>query len=165
MAHNQPGRLSGILERIQDMQGLPQTAKCFSAKSSRRQVTRHVWQDALEQADAFTKTSSGKRIYAWRKETMERSFAEAKELHGLRYARMLGIRNMYEQSFLTAAVQNMKRIARAFRFPFSLLSLCIKGCFREEAAPLSTVCARRPNGRRAQACRKRPAQPDSFDTL
>ena len=92
-------------------------------------MTRHVWQDALEQADAFGKTSSGKRIYAWRKETIERSFAEAKELHGLRYASMLGIRSMYEQSFLTAAVQNMKRIARAFRFPFSLLTLYVKGLF------------------------------------
>ena len=75
----------------------------------------------MEQADAFTKTNSGKRICARHRETIERSFAEAKELHGLRHARMLGIRNMYEQSFLTA-VQNMKRIARAFRFPFSLLS-------------------------------------------
>ena len=80
---------------------------------TRRLVTRHVWQDDLEQADAFTKTRNGKRIYAWRKQTIERSFAEAKELHGLRYARMLGIRNMYEQSFLTAAVQNMKRIVMA----------------------------------------------------
>ena len=85
--------------------------------TTRRLVTRHVWQDDLEQADAFTKTNNGKRIYAWRKETIERSFAEAKELHGLRCARMLGIRNMYEQSFLTAAVQNMKRIAKVL-FPF-----------------------------------------------
>ena len=30
--------------------------------------------------------------------------------------RMLGLRNMWEQSFLTAAVQNMKRIASAFLF-------------------------------------------------
>ena len=139
----------------------PRRAKCFSAKSSRRQVTRHVWQDALEQADAFGKTSSGKRIYAWRKETIERSFAEAKELHGLRYARMLGIRNMYEQSFLTAAVQNMKRIAKAFRFPFSLLILCIGAAFgrkrplsQRSASAAPTVCARRPNGRRAQRVEK-----------
>ena len=117
----------------------PRRAKCFSAKSSRRQVTRHVWQDALEQADAFGKTSSGKRIYAWRKETIERSFAEAKELHGLRYARMLGIRNMYEQSFLTAAVQNMKRIARAFRSFFSVLLYALRGYFLSVTAPLSAV--------------------------
>ena len=119
----------------------PKRAKCFSAKSSRRQVTRHVWQDALEQADAFGKTSSGKRIYARRKETIERSFAEAKELHGLRYARMLGIRNMYEQSFLTAAVQNMKRIARAFRSLFSVLPYACRGCFPKKAALVSAVCA------------------------
>ena len=95
----------------------------------------------MEQADAFGKTSSGKRIYARRKETIERSFAEAKELHGLRYARMLGIRNMYEQSFLTAAVQNMKRIARAFRSLFSVLPYAFRGCFPKKAAPLSAVWA------------------------
>lgn len=80
---------------------------------TRRLVTRHVWLDDLEQTDAFTKTHNGKRIYARRKQTIEHSFAEAKELHGLRYARVPGIRNMYEQAFLAAAVQNMKRIAKA----------------------------------------------------
>lgn len=92
----------------------PFREKCIAPSMTRRLVTRHVWQDDMDQADAFTKTHNGRRIYAWRKQTIERSFAEAKELHGLRYARMLGIRNMYEQSFLTAAVQNMKRIAMAF---------------------------------------------------
>ena len=77
-------------------------------------MERHVWQDALDAITAFTKTPNGKRIYNWRKETIERSFAEAKVNHGFRYARMLGIQNMREQSFLTAAVQNMKRLAKAF---------------------------------------------------
>lgn len=113
--------------------------ECFSLNTTRRLVTRHVWQDALEQADAFTKTIAGKSIYKWRKETIERSFAEAKELHGLRFARMLGIRNMYEQSFLTAAVQNMKRIANAFRSLFPLLFLLQRGCFLPKTAPLSAV--------------------------
>ena len=80
----------------------------------RRMVDRHVWQDALDRVMQFTNTAQGKRIYAWRKETIERSFAEAKENHGLRFARMLGIQNMREQCFLTAAVQNMKRLAKAF---------------------------------------------------
>ena len=57
---------------------------------------------------SLQKRHRGKRIYGWRKETIERSFAEAKENHGLRYARMLGIRNMREQCFLTAAVQNIR---------------------------------------------------------
>ena len=101
----------------------PRRKECFGESSTRRVVTRHVWQDDLEQADAFTKTPIGKRLYAWRKQTIERSFADAKQLHGLRYARMLGITNMREQAFLTAAVQNMKKMASLlwepiFRFLF-----------------------------------------------
>ena len=90
--------------------GCARRTECFGASMSRKVVERHVWQEGLERVDAFTKTHRGKRIYGWRKETIERSFAEAKENHGLRYARMLGIRNMREQCFLTAAVQNIKRL-------------------------------------------------------
>lgn len=96
----------------------PKREECFGASTTRRMVERHVWQDALDAITAFTKTHNGKRIYGWRKQTIERSFAEAKENHGLRFARMLGIENMREQCFLTAAVQNMKRLVKAFFFPF-----------------------------------------------
>jgi hypothetical protein len=84
-------------------------------------VERHVWQDSLDSVIAYTKSANGRRIYAWRKETIERSFAEAKENHGLRYARMLGIKNMREQCFLTAAVQNIKRMVSAlfWFFPYA----------------------------------------------
>ena len=91
----------------------PRRSECISEKAKRRLVTRHVWQDALDDVTWFTKTLNGQRIYSWRKETIERSFAEAKENHGLRFARMLGIQNMREQCFLTAAVQNIKRLAMA----------------------------------------------------
>lgn len=103
----------------------PRRAECFGEKATRRQVQRHIWQDHLDHADAFTKSPRGRLLYQLRKETIERSFAEAKENHGLRIARMLGQANMREQSFLTAAVQNMKRIVRhASRFLclFSLFS-------------------------------------------
>ena len=91
----------------------PRRSECISEKAKRRLVTRHVWQDALDDVTWFTKTLNGQRIYSWRKETIERSFAEAKENHGLRFARMLGIQNMREQCFLTAAVKNIKRLAMA----------------------------------------------------
>ena len=94
----------------------PRRNECFGASSSRRMVERHVWQDSLDDIIWFTKTENGRRLYNWRKQTIERSFAEAKENHGLRYARMLGIRNMREQCFLTAAVQNMKRLVKALFF-------------------------------------------------
>ncbi|WP_034633161.1 transposase, partial [Maridesulfovibrio bastinii] len=51
------------------------------------------------------------RLYKRRKETVERSFADAKELHGHRYARMRGLSKAQEQSLLCAACQNMKKIA------------------------------------------------------
>ncbi|NRG30077.1 transposase, partial [Bacillus circulans] len=46
-----------------------------------------------------------------RKEKVERSFADSKELHGLRYCRLRGLHNASEQVLLTAACQNMKKIA------------------------------------------------------
>jgi len=94
--------------------------ECFGKSMTRKMVERHVWQDALDAIDAFTKSHNGKRLYAWRKQTIERSFAEAKVNHGLRFARMLGIRNMREQAFLTAAVQNIKRLAASLSLPLFL---------------------------------------------
>ena len=95
--------------------GCPRRGECFGARMSQKVVERHVWQGSLERVDAFAKTHRGKRIYSWRKETIERSFAEAKENRGLLYARMLRVRNMREQCFLTAASQNIKRLAASFR--------------------------------------------------
>ena len=106
----------------------PRRNECFGKSMTRRMVDRHVWQDALDDATAFTKTDIGKRIYERRKETIERSFAEAKVNHGLRYARMLGIRNMREQCFLTAAVQNIKRLVASLLSIFLFLPPCYKPC-------------------------------------
>lgn len=41
-------------------------------------------------AYSFTYTEKGKNIYKRRKETVERSFADFKELHGLLYCKMRG---------------------------------------------------------------------------
>jgi hypothetical protein len=53
----------------------------------------------------------GKALYKRRKETIERSFADAKELHGLRYARMRGLTRVTEQCLLIAVYQNIKKMA------------------------------------------------------
>ena len=90
---------------------------------TRRMVERHVWQDALDEVTSFTKTPQGRSIYNRRKETIERSFAETRVNHGLRFARMLGIRNMREQCFLTAAIQNIKRMVASCLWLFFCFSL------------------------------------------
>ena len=66
----------------------------------------------MTEIDRFKeKTELGKRIYKRRKETIERAFADLKELHGFRYARFRGLEKMKEQCLLTAAAYNIKKIA------------------------------------------------------
>lgn len=74
-------------------------------------ATRHIWQDHKDKINSHRYTEQGKKIYQRRKETVERSFADSKQLHGHRYARFRGIGKVFEQCLLCAAVQNMKKIA------------------------------------------------------
>lgn len=88
-------------------------ASCTSAAKPQRVITRHVWQDARDRCDSHRLTPWGKAVYKRRKETVERSFADAKQLHGHRYARYRGRIRVACQCLLAAAVQNMKKIALA----------------------------------------------------
>jgi len=91
----------------------PLLASCTTSANATKIVTRHVWQDAKERIDFNRLTPWGRRVYQRRKETVERSFADAKQLHGHRYARFRGLRRMAEQCLLAAAAQNIKKIALA----------------------------------------------------
>jgi IS5 family transposase len=75
-------------------------------------VTRHVWEDSKERINQHRLTPEGKAIYARRKETVERSFADAKQLHGYRYARYTGLKRVQGQCLMAAAAQNIKKIAQ-----------------------------------------------------
>ena len=89
----------------------PLLGQCTSNAQYVKTVTRHVWEDYKEKVDSHRLTRSGKSIYKQRKETIERSFADAKQLHGHRYIRMRGLLRAQEQCLLSAACQNMKKIA------------------------------------------------------
>lgn len=91
---------------------------CLTGTTEFRTIRRHVWEEFKENNIIFLKTDKGKYIYKRRKETIERSFADSKELHGLRYSRFRGLSKVSEQCLLTAAVQNMKKIARALALLF-----------------------------------------------
>jgi transposase len=91
----------------------PLLASCTTNAKSVRTITRHVWQDARERTDAHRLTPWGKAIYKRRKETVERSFADAKELHGHRYARFRSLAKVAFQCLIAAAAQNIKKIANA----------------------------------------------------
>jgi len=89
----------------------PLKDKCLSPSTKTKVMTRHLWQDYLDVAIAFKRTEEGKVLYHRRGESIERSFADSKELHNLRYARYRGIKKVTMQSLLTSACQNMKKIA------------------------------------------------------
>jgi hypothetical protein len=91
----------------------PLLASCTSNANAQRTITRHVWQDERERTDANRLTTWGKAIYKRRKETVERSFADAKQLHGHRYARFRSLTRVACQCLIAAAAQNIKKIALA----------------------------------------------------
>ena len=89
----------------------PLLASCTSNANAVRTITRHVWQDEREEIDQRRLTPWGKAIYKRRKETVERSFADAKQLFGHRYARFRTLVRVRCQCLLAAAAQNIKKIA------------------------------------------------------
>src|ERR1022692_4457711 len=89
----------------------PLRHKCTQSANAIKVVTRHVWEPSRERIDQHRLNRVGKRIYKRRKETVERSFADAKQLHGHRYARMRGLNKVQQQCLLAATAQNIKKIA------------------------------------------------------
>ena len=101
----------------------PLLKQCTQSKKGLKSITRHVWEDHKEEVIEHRYEDRGKRLYRRRKETVERSFADAKQLHGHRYARFRGIDNVQEQCLLAATAQNIKRMALSLFHPvFSKIS-------------------------------------------
>jgi transposase len=89
----------------------PLLDQCTRSRNHQKVITRHIWEEHKEKVRQNRLSTSGKMLYKYRKEKVERSFADSKELHGLRYCRLRGLHNASEQVLLTAACQNMKKIA------------------------------------------------------
>lgn len=89
----------------------PLLSQCTTSKNHTRVLTRHIWEEYREQIDEHRFEDRGKAIYKRRKETVERSFADAKELHKHRYATLRSLAKVREQCLLSAACQNIKKIA------------------------------------------------------
>jgi IS5 family transposase len=89
----------------------PLLQKCTQSQNHQKVVTRHVWERDKDWVHVNGLTKSGKMLYKKRKENIERSFADAKQLHGYRYCRFRGKQSALEQALMTATCQNIKKIA------------------------------------------------------
>jgi len=65
----------------------------------------------MEEAEHLRHTDLNKEIYAQRKETIERVFADMKEKHGMRWTTLRGLKRVSAQAMLVAACMNLKKMA------------------------------------------------------
>ena len=70
-----------------------------------------VSKEYLDLVEALRKTERGKEIYAMRKETIERVFADAKEKHAMRYTHHRGLAAVTRWVRLKYATMNLKKMA------------------------------------------------------
>ncbi len=89
----------------------PVREQCTQNKQCVKTVTRHVWQDYLEQAENIRHSPLGKATYALRSQTIERVFADAKEKHAMRYTPYRGLAAVTAWVKLKLAALNLKKLA------------------------------------------------------
>ena len=92
--------------------GCPYLSQCTESKNHVKTVTRHIWEDYMEQCEEIRHTLGMSDLYKLRKETIERIFGTAKENHGFRYTQMFGKARMEMKVGLTFACMNLKKLAK-----------------------------------------------------
>ncbi len=89
----------------------PFKARCGANEKGQKMHTTHIWQEYLDLAEQIRKADRGKDIYAKRKETIERVFADAKEKHAMRYTHHRGLARVTNWVRLKYAAMNLKKLA------------------------------------------------------
>jgi hypothetical protein len=90
----------------------PHKAMCGANEKGQKLLTTHIWQEYLDIVEQLRKTERGKAIYAMRKETIERVFADAKEKHAMRYTHHRGLTAVTRWVRLKYAAMNLKKLAK-----------------------------------------------------
>ena len=89
----------------------PCRTKCGANEKGQKLLTTHIWQEYLDLVEQLRKTPRGKEIYAMRKQTIERVFADAKEKHAMRYTHHRGLAAVTRWVRLKYAAMNLKKLA------------------------------------------------------
>lgn len=89
----------------------PTRHMCTHSRSCQKTVTRHVWQDYLEQAEDVRHSPRGRAAYELRSQTIERVFADAKEKHGMRYTHHRSLSRVTNWVRLKFVAMNLKKLA------------------------------------------------------
>ena len=85
--------------------------KTYTNDSKTKIVRRHIKEEWNEIFRENRISEEGKELYHFRKEKVERSFADSKQNHGYRYAMHRGLKKNQNYTWLICAAQNMKNIS------------------------------------------------------
>ena len=94
-----------------ECRGCPCCEKCGANAKGQKLLQTHIWQEYLDLVEQIRKTEVWKEIYARRKETIERVFADAKDKHGMRYTHHRGLARVTNWVRLKFAAMNLKKLA------------------------------------------------------
>nr|MDH3084281.1 transposase [Bacillus subtilis] len=89
----------------------PLLENCTKSKNRQKVITRHVLEDHKEKVRQNRLSVSGKNLYKKRKEKNRAKLCRFKTAAWASLLQVEGKRNVSEQVLLTAACQNMKKIA------------------------------------------------------
>ncbi|MCD8383033.1 MAG: IS1182 family transposase [Clostridiales bacterium] len=89
----------------------PYKSKCGANERGQKGFRSHIWQEYLDIVEQLRKTDRAKEIYAQRKETIERVFADAKEKHAMRYTHHRGLAAVTRWVRLKYVAMNLKKLA------------------------------------------------------
>lgn len=84
----------------------------ISLKGNPKKIRRHVFHEYIENQISKRGSPEWNKLLKIRKTLIEGSFADAKNNHRLNRAKMRGIKNVQEQSLMTAVVQNIKKMIK-----------------------------------------------------
>lgn len=84
---------------------------CTESKACQKNYTLHVWNNYLERIADIRYMIKYKGLYAQRKETIERVFADAKEKYSMRYTPYRGLSQVTNWVRLKFAAMNLKKLA------------------------------------------------------
>jgi transposase len=119
-----------------DCKNCPCKALCGANEQGQKLLTTHIWQEYLDLVEQLRKTERGKEIYAMRKETIERVFADAKEKHAMRYTHHRGLARVTNWVRLKYAAMNLKKLAVwSWKAPCPLVFFSIL-CPQNAATPI-----------------------------
>ena len=89
----------------------PLREQCTKSKNNQKSISRHVWQEYVEETNELGYTQTWKDIYPLRKETIERIFGDCKENMCLRFTRVRGLEKNRSNALMIFTCHNLKKMA------------------------------------------------------